>query len=139
MVKRFYAEFVTKYGGYVIDVNERKIGFKEVEQARQLYGQKISIEKVFESVSAWRTKSYLLEVPERIAQYLNQRYKLFEHENTVQVEVPVKALDKYVFIGFDFEQYDEDEVEVYPIYQMDDEQLLNAWVKAGHPLVWVLQ
>ena len=123
-MKRFYVEFIAE--GYVIDIEERKIGFKEIEQAQQLWGQQIPIEKIFESVGPWQAKTYRIEMPRKVAQ-----------EEIVQVKVPVKALNKYVFISFDFEVYDEgDEVEAYPMHQVDVEQLLNDWVEAGCPLAW---
>ena len=133
---RFYVEFVTTGSDdYVIDVDERRIGFKDIEQAQRFCGQEVAIEKVHEFVHSWRAKLYTLELPERIARHLYQRRKLFEHTNVVQVTVPAESLNKYTVVNFDFE-YNEGGVEVYPVYQVDDEQLLNDWIEADYPLVW---
>jgi hypothetical protein len=134
-IMRFYIEFIAGSDDYVIDVDERRIGFKDIEQAQRFCGQEAIIEKVHEFVYSWRAKLCTLEISKKLAWHLYQSRKLFEHTNVVQVTVPAESLNKYVIVSFDFE-YNEDGVEVYPVYQVNDEQLLNDWIDADYPLVW---
>lgn len=121
----FTVKFVSKEM-YAVSVPTRKVGLRQLDEARAMLGPHIMC------VGA----PLLLEtdVSVKLTEEQARASGLFDETNEVTVEVPKRALNKYVNLTY---QAGSNIVATNrATYTIDKMQVLSDWIAAGYPEKW---
>jgi len=110
--------------GYAVSMPTRKVGLRQLDEARAMLGSHITC------VLA----PQLLEddVSVNLTEEQARASGLFDEANEVTVEVPKRALNKYVALTY------QEGIAVRATYTIDKKQVLADWIAAGYPEQWSL-
>lgn len=122
--------------GNTVDMESEELGLQGLDAMRQNLGAldiKVSNEQIVGVVPELREGTIEGVLTENEA----RKTGYFKKTNTIYVEVPERAFNRYTYRGVGVEWDDGTGIEcVNTTFLVDTVKIVNAWRDAGYPLVW---